>query len=55
MQWNTTQAHQRKETVPFAETWMYLETGIQNEVRQKEKKQILHVSAYMWNLEKWYR
>jgi len=34
---------------------MYLERVIQNEVSQKEKKQILYISAYMWNLEKWYR
>ena len=39
----------------FAEMWMDLETVIQSEVSQKEKKQILYNTAYMWNLEKWYR
>ena len=42
MQQTTTQAHQRKEAVPFAETWMYLETGIQSEVRQKEKNSAVY-------------
>ena len=28
----------RNEIVPFAEIWMDLETGIQSEVSQKEKK-----------------
>ena len=36
----------------FVEMWMDLETVIQSEVCQKEKNQILHINAYMWNLEK---
>ena len=42
----------RNETLPFAETWMDLETVIQGEVSQK---QISCIDARMWNLEKWYR
>ena len=33
---------------------MDLESVIQSEVRQKEKK-LLYINAYMWKLEKWYR
>ena len=33
--------------------WMNLETVIQSKVSQKEKKQILYINAYIWNLEKW--
>ena len=40
--------------VPFGETWMDLETVIQSEVSQKEKN-MSHINAYVWNLEKWYR
>ena len=40
--------------VSFGEMWMDLETVIQSEVSQKEKK-ISHINAYMWNLEKRYR
>ena len=36
----------------FVEMWMDLETVIQSEVCQKEKGQILHINACMWNLEK---
>ena len=39
----------------FVETWMNLESVIQSEVSQKEKKQISYINAYIWNLEKWYR
>ena len=45
-------AIKRNETVPFAETWMDLETVIQSKVSQKEEKQISYNIAYMWNLEK---
>ena len=45
----------RNEIVSFAEVWMNLETVIQSEVSQKEKKQISYNIAYMWNLRKWYR
>ena len=40
--------------VPFGEMWMDLETVIQSEVSQKEKN-MSHINAYVWNLEKWYR
>ena len=39
--------------VSFGEMWMDLETVMQSEVSQKEKN-ISHINAYMWNLEKWY-
>ena len=47
-------AIKRNEIGSFVETWMDLETVIQSEVSQKEKK-ISYINAYMWNLEKWYR
>ena len=47
-------AIKRNGTVPFAETWMDLETVTQSEVSQRQKKK-LYINAYMWNLEKWYR
>ena len=47
-------AIKRNEIGSFVETWMDLETVIQSEVSQKEKK-IWYINAYMWNLEKWYR
>ena len=34
---------------------MDLETVIQSEVSQKEKKKTSYINAYMWNLEKRYR
>ena len=34
---------------------MDLESAFQSEVSQKEKKHMSYISAYMWNLEKWYR
>ena len=50
-QWNTTQI------MPFAATWMELETLILSEVRQKEKdkyhkreRQIPYNITYLWNL-----
>ena len=39
----------------FVEMWMDLESVIQGERSQREKKQISHINAYMWYLEKWYR
>ena len=45
-------AIKRNETVPSADTWMDLETVIQKR-SQKQKKQILYISTYMWDLEKW--
>ena len=38
--------------LPFAETWMALETVIESKEREN---QISLINAYMWNLEKWYR
>ena len=35
--------------------WIDLETVIHSEVNSEREKQILYISAYMWNLEKWYR
>ena len=46
-------AIKRNEIGPFVE--MRIESVIQTKVSQKEKTQTLYVSAYMWNLEKWYR
>ena len=39
-------------TVPFAETWMDIETAILSEISQKKK---VHINTYIYNLEKWYR
>ena len=44
-------ATKRNKIGSFLEIWMDLETVIQSEVSQKEKK---NINAYMWNLEKWY-
>ena len=43
-------AIKRNETGSFVEMWMDLESVIQSEVSQKEKKQIINI--YMWNPEK---
>ena len=48
-------AIKRIRTLPFAKMWVDPEAVIQSEVSHKEKKQILYIKAYMWNLEKWYR
>ena len=37
----------------FVVMWMDLESVIRSEVSEREK-QILHINAYVWNLEKWY-
>ena len=43
----------RNEIVPlFAETWMDLESVIQNEVSQKEKNKYILMHICMWNLGK---
>ena len=36
----------------FVVKWMDLESVIQSEVSQKEKKQILYANTYIWNLKK---
>ena len=44
-------AIKRDEILPFAETWMDLETHTEwSEFEQEE--QILYINAYLWNLEK---
>ena len=40
--------------MPFAETWMDLETVTQSEINQKEK-QMSYTNTGMWTLEKWCR
>ena len=37
------------------ESWMDLETVTQSEVSQEEKKYIIYINVYMWNLGKWHR
>ena len=37
------------------EMWIDLETVIHSEVKPEREKQILYISAYMWNLEKRYK
>ena len=39
--------------MPFAVTWMHLETAILRGKSYKERY-ISYDSTYMWNLEKWY-
>ena len=43
-------AIKRNEIVPFAEMWMDLETVIQSEISQEEKKK--YINTHMWNLKK---
>ena len=33
--------------------WMNLKPVIPNEVSQREKKKLLYINTYIWNLEKW--
>ena len=40
------------EGIPFAATWMDLETVILREVKSDWEKQISYDTAYMWNLKK---
>ena len=47
-------AIKRNKIGSFVEMWMDLESVIQTEVSQKEKKKS-YINAYMWNLEKWNR
>ena len=48
-------AIKRNKIGSFVEMWVDLETVIQSEVSQKEKKKVSYINTYMWNLEKWYR
>ena len=34
--------------------WMSLESLIQSEISQKEKKKVSDIKAYIWILQKWY-
>ena len=40
-------SHKRNEFGAFIEMWMDLESVIQSEVSQKEKKQISYINAYV--------
>ena len=46
-------SYKRKKFESTEVRWMNLEPVIQNEVSQKEKKQIMCINPYIWNLEKW--
>ena len=46
-------AIKRSGTGSFIVMWMSLESVILSEAGQKREKQILHVNAYLQNLEKW--
>ena len=43
-------AGQRNEVGSFVEMLMDLESVIQSEVNQKERKKLSYINAYMWNL-----
>ena len=43
-------AIKRNEIELFVVRWMVLESVIQNEISQKEKKQIPYTNTYIWNL-----
>ena len=43
----------RNKIVPFAETWMGLETVIQ--VKSEREKQISFTNAYTYGIKKWYQ
>ena len=42
-------SHKKKKIMPFAATWMKLETLILSEVSQKEKDKY-HMISHIWNL-----
>ena len=48
-------SHKKERNCAIAEMWMDLETVIQSEVSQKEKKKYRILTHICWNLEKWYR
>ena len=48
-------AIKRNKIGSFVETWMYLDTVIQSEVKSERENQISYIKAHIWNLEKWYR
>jgi len=43
-QWNTTQPQKKNKIVPFAATWMELETLILSEISHKEKDKYCMIS-----------
>ena len=45
-------AIKRNEIELFVVRWMVLESVIQNEISQKEKKQIPYTNTYIWNQKK---
>ena len=45
-------AIKRNRVGAFVMMWMNLESAIQSEVSQKEKKKVSYNTAYMWNLDK---
>ena len=45
-------AIKRNEIESFVVMWMDLESVIQSEVSQKEKKRVPYINVYIWNLEK---
>ena len=47
IQWNITQPQKKNEIMPFAATWIHLESIILKEVRER---QISYDITYMWNL-----
>ena len=47
MQWKFTQSLKKNEIMPFAATWMELETIILSEVSQKEKEKYMQYHLYV--------
>ena len=49
-QWNTSQPLKKNKIMPFAATWMELETLILSEVKSERERQIPYDITYIWNL-----
>ena len=47
-QWNNT--HKENQVMPFAATWMEIETLILSEVMSERERQISYDITYTWNL-----
>ena len=47
IQWKVTQSLKKNEIMPFAATWMELETIILSEVSQKEKEKYIQYHLYV--------
>ena len=43
-------SHKKNEIMPFAATWMELETLILSEVKSERERQISYDITYIWNL-----